>query len=159
MDVIWLAGRELVIAGADTGPRSVSLPARARSSGIRLRPGAAGVVLGLPAAELRDRQVAAALVWREQAPGLEDGLAGAAPARRLELLADAVARRRAEPDALVAAAARRLGVPASRVANVASELGVSSGTTGSGKSQTVRSLLESLLRRGRRSASTPLAVV
>jgi AraC-like DNA-binding protein len=125
VDVIWLAGRELVIAGADTGPRGVSLPARARSSGVRLRPGAAGAVLGLPAAELRDLQVAAALVWREQAPGLEDGLAGAAPARRLQLLAGAVARRRAEPDALVAAAARRLGVPGSRVADVASDLGVS----------------------------------
>jgi methylphosphotriester-DNA--protein-cysteine methyltransferase len=37
VDLIWLAGRELVIAGADTGPRSVELSAQARSSGIRLR--------------------------------------------------------------------------------------------------------------------------
>jgi len=29
-----------VIAGADTGPRSVDLPARTLASGIRLRPGA-----------------------------------------------------------------------------------------------------------------------
>jgi len=62
VDLIWLGGRELVIAGADTGPRTVDLPARTLSSGIRLRAGAAGALLGLPAAELRDRQVAATLV-------------------------------------------------------------------------------------------------
>jgi hypothetical protein len=61
VDLIWKADRELVIAGADTGPRSVRLPAGARSSGIRLRPGAADTFLGLPASELRDLQVAVAL--------------------------------------------------------------------------------------------------
>jgi AraC-like DNA-binding protein len=125
VDLIWLAGRELVIAGADTGARSVELPAQGRSSGIRLRPGAAGAVLGLPASELRDLQVAAADVWGPDASRLHEALAGAAPARRLELLADAVARRGAEPDALVRAAAARLALPAARVAAVAGELGVS----------------------------------
>ena len=48
----------------------------------------------------------------------------APPARRLELLADAVAQRTAEPDALVITAARRLAAPGARVASVASELGV-----------------------------------
>jgi len=51
-------------------------------------------------------------------------VAGAEPARRLELLADAVAQRRAEPDALVLAAARRLAVPQARVTGVAAALGV-----------------------------------
>lgn len=125
VDLIWLDERELVIAGADTGPRSVELAAGACLSGIRFRPGAAGPVLGLPASELRDRQVALALVWGEQGARLEEALAVAAPARRLQLLADAVARRAAEPDALVRAAARRLGLPGARVANVAAELGVS----------------------------------
>ncbi len=45
MDVIWLAERDLVIAAADTVPRSVDLPAQALSFGIRLRPGGAGAVL------------------------------------------------------------------------------------------------------------------
>jgi AraC-like DNA-binding protein len=125
VDLIWLAGRELVIAGADTGPRSVELPAQARSSGIRVRPGAAGAVLGLPASELCDRQVDAASVWGERAERLQEGLSGAPPARRLQLLADAVAGRGAEPDALVVAAARRLAAPGVRVAGVATELGVS----------------------------------
>jgi AraC-like DNA-binding protein len=123
VDLIWVAERELVIAGADTGPRIVDLPAGSRSSGIRLRPGAAGALLGLPASELRDRQVAAALVWGEQR--LEEAMAGAEPARRLELLAGAVARRGVAPDALVLGAARRLAVPGARVAAVAADLGVS----------------------------------
>ena len=125
VDVICIGGRELVIAGADTGPRSVDLAASARRSGIRLRPGAAGAVLGLPASELRDQRVAAALVWGEQAARLEERIAGADPARRLHLLAEAVAQRHAAPDALVAAAAGRLALPGARVAGVAEVLGVS----------------------------------
>jgi AraC-like DNA-binding protein len=46
-------------------------------------------------------------------------------ADRLQLLADAVACRGAEPDALVIAAAPRLAVQGVRVAGVATELGVS----------------------------------
>ena len=125
VDLIWLAERELVIAGADTAARSVDLPAELRSSGIRLRPGAAGAVLGLPASELRDRQVPAGLVWGDDAALLEQAVAGVGPGRRLELLAAAVARRGAEPDALVLAAARRLAAPGARVADVAAALGVS----------------------------------
>jgi len=125
VDVIWLAGRELVIAGADTGPRSTPLPAGTVSSGIRLRPGAAGAVLGLPAAELRDRTVRAVDVLGADALRLEEALAGAAPARRPELLAAAVARRGGGADPLVRAAARRLSLPGARVGAVAAGLGVS----------------------------------
>lgn len=124
VDLIWLAGRELVIAGADTGPRVADLPAGTRTSGIRLRPGAAGAVLGLPASEVRDQQVAGALVWGEAGQALAEALAGAPPPRRLELLAQAVAGRRAAPDPLVVAAARALAAPGARVAAVAAALGV-----------------------------------
>ena len=125
VDLLWLAGRELVFAGPDTGPRDADLPAGARTSGIRLRPGAAGAVLGVPASDLRDRDVAASLVWGAQARRLEEALAEAAPARRIALLTDAIALRRAEPDALALAAAHRLAAPRSRVADVARELGYS----------------------------------
>jgi methylphosphotriester-DNA--protein-cysteine methyltransferase len=125
VDLIWLAERELVIAGADTGPRIVHLPAGTLSSGIRLRPGAAGGFLGLPASEVRDRHVEAALVWDDEAARLADAVAGATPARRLELLAATVERRHAPPDPLVAGAARRLAAPGARVADVAAALGVS----------------------------------
>jgi methylphosphotriester-DNA--protein-cysteine methyltransferase len=124
VDLIWLAERELVIAGPDTAFRTVDLPAQARSSGIRLRPGAAGAVLGLPANELRDQEVDATLVWGQDAARLREAVADAVPGRRLELLADAVARRGAEPDALVIAAARRLAIAGVRIAGVADELGV-----------------------------------
>jgi len=125
VDLIWFEGRELVVAGADTGPRSVDLVAGTRLAAIRLRPGAAGAVLGLPAVELRDREVPLALVWAAPGAALEEAVAGARAGRRLELLAAAVARRRAEPDALVLAAAGRLGAPRARIAAVAADLGVS----------------------------------
>ncbi|MDQ1510111.1 MAG: hypothetical protein QOG50_1955, partial [Actinomycetota bacterium] len=125
VDLILLSQYELVVAGADTGPRGVSLPAGARLSGIRLRPGAAGAVLGLPAAELRDQEVALASIWGEKGSILGEALAVADRAARRELLVDAVASRGVEPDALVLAAARKLAVSSTRVAWVAAELGVS----------------------------------
>ena len=120
IDLIWEAGREeLLIAGPDTSARTAALPARALSSGVRLRPGAAGAFLGIPASELCDRQVAAALVWSEQAARLEAAVAEADPGVRLRLLLGAVARRGVAPDPLVVAAAHRFrpprrGSPASR---------------------------------------------
>lgn len=126
VDLVRLGGR-LVVVGADTGP-VVSGPGdvpTSRTSGLRLRPGAAGAVLGLPASEVRDQRVPLAEVWPDAAPALDEALAVADPARRLDLLARAVLRRRADPDGLVAAAARRLGVPGSRISGVAADLGVS----------------------------------
>lgn len=125
LDLIWLADRELVIAGPDTGPRLVTLPARTRSSGIRLRPGAGGTFLGLPASEVLDQQVRAELVLGTEVGRLEDTLAGADAALRMQLLSSVVARRGIAPDPLVLAAARRLAAPNTRVAAVAAELGVS----------------------------------
>lgn len=127
VDLVRLDG-ELVVVGADTGP-VVSGPgpgtATSRTSGIRLRPGAAGAVLGLPASEVRDQRVPLADVWPDVGPALADALGNADPAGRLDLLARAVLRRRAERDRLVAAAALRLGAPGARISGVAQDLGVS----------------------------------
>lgn len=124
VDLIW-SGERLGIAGPDAGPRIVPLPPGAHLVGARLRPGAAGSVLGLPASALRDvstdaidvlgSDVAGALVHRLHA-GLDPHavLRGA-----LEL------RGGAEPDPLVRAAVSALGRPQVRVAVVADELGVS----------------------------------
>ena len=125
VDLILLAGHGLVLAGADTGPRRVAVPGGSRSSGIRLRAAAAGAVLGQPASEIRDQEVAAELVWGESGERLAQDLAGAGPRQRLDLLAEAVAARQAEPDRLVLAAGRRLAAPHARVAAVAADLGVS----------------------------------
>jgi AraC-like DNA-binding protein len=125
VDLVRLDG-ELVVVGADTGPvvaRSGGAPAW--TSGIRLRPGAAGAVLGIPASEVRDQRVPLAEVWPDVGPGLADALGAADRAGRLELLARTVLRRKAERDGLVAAAARRLGAPGSRISAVAQDLGVS----------------------------------
>ena len=124
VDLIWLAEQELVVAGPDTSAQVAMLPAGRRSSGIRLRPGAAAAVLGLPASELRDLRVPLEQVWGAGPDRLVESLAVASPPRRLELLATAVSQRRAAPDGLVAAAAQRLARPRTRVAQVAADLGV-----------------------------------
>ena len=125
VDLIWLGPRELVVAGADTGPRAVHLPVGSRLSAIRLRPGAAGAVLGVPAVELRDRDVDLGPIWGDEATTLEAAIASSERGRRLALLSDAVIRRNAEPDLLVLAAAGKLAAASARVASVAAELGVS----------------------------------
>jgi AraC-like DNA-binding protein len=122
VDLIW-GGRELVIAGADTRARTVA--AGSCSSGVRLRPGAAGAFLGMPASELRDHQLGLALIWGERAARLEEVVADAEAAVRLQILVDAVAQRRVAPDELVVAAARRLSAHTARVGGVAADLGVS----------------------------------
>lgn len=125
VDLIWLAESELVVAGADTGPRSISLPAGRRTSGLRLRPGAARSFLGVPASEICDSQIGVEFVPGMAVAALVDALAAATKRDRLRLLADVVRARRVRIDPLVAAAAERLAGPGSRVAAVAAELGTS----------------------------------
>lgn len=125
VDLIWRDGH-LVVVGPDTGP-VVFAPTEDGEpvTGIRLRPGAAGSVLGFPASEVCDSRVPVLDVWPERTSVLSEKLASATPQSRLELLADAVERRQGGVDALVAAAAHRLAAPDARVAPVASDLGVS----------------------------------
>jgi AraC-like DNA-binding protein len=123
MDLIWAGGR-LTVAGPDTRPRLVTLESGARLVGARLRPGAAGAILGLPASELCDVSPdAAEVLGRDVAAALLEELAGGAdpPA----LLLRAIQLRRAEVDPLVHAAVLALGRPRARVTPVAAELGVS----------------------------------
>jgi AraC-like DNA-binding protein len=119
VDLLWL-GDHLLVAGPDTGPVVwESLPA---VSGIRLRPGAAGPVLGLPASEIRDRLVPLADLWPEARTVTGTPLDGDGKRR---WLTGAVLRHRADPDPLVRAAGHRLAVAGARVAGVAADLGVS----------------------------------
>jgi len=53
VDLIW-SGERLTIAGPDTRARLVALAPDTRIVGVRLRPGVAGKVFGLPAGELQD---------------------------------------------------------------------------------------------------------
>ena len=71
------------------GPRVVE-PVGAAVAGIRLRPGTAGAVLGLPASEVCDQHVDASFLWGEQGARLGELMADAEPSGRLGMLAEAV---------------------------------------------------------------------
>jgi len=125
VDLIWLSEHQLVIAGPDTGPRDVLLPAGLWSSGVRLRPGAAGIFLGRPASELRGLQIVAEDVLGAAARKVTDELGVADLQERPGILLDAVRARAPRRDPLVAVAAVRLAPAGSRVGDVARDLGVS----------------------------------
>jgi AraC-like DNA-binding protein len=124
VDLVWFGVEGLKVVGADTGPHTV-VPIGSTVTGIRLRPGAAGSVLGIPASEVRDQRVNLSEVWGADAAATSDLMAAATPARRLGLLTREVLRRQATPDPLVVAAADALSRPAARVGDVAEDLGVS----------------------------------
>lgn len=124
IDLIW-SGERLSIAGPDTRSRVVALAPGTRVVAVRLRPGAAGAVLGVPAWELRDEVVAAAeMLGRAAAETLLDALhAGADPHHTL--LRAIHTRASAPADPLVRAALAGLDRPHARVSSVAADLGVS----------------------------------
>ena len=62
VDVVVRDGRAIV-AGPDTAPVSVLVPAGTVSVGVRFRPGAAAAALGVPADELRNRRVPLEDLW------------------------------------------------------------------------------------------------
>jgi len=124
VDLIW-SGERLTIAGPDTAARVVSLGPGASVFGARLRPGAAGAVLGLPASELRDSSPDAAdVLGRGVAEALLERLAAGSDPYAVILRAFELRGVRA-PDPLVGAAVAALGRPRARVGAVAAELGVS----------------------------------
>jgi AraC-like DNA-binding protein len=124
VDLIW-AGDRLSIAGPDTRPRVVSLAPGSRLVGVRLRPGTAGAVLGLPASELCDVSPDAAdVLGRDVTAALLEALAAGLDPHAL-LVRAARLRGVGAPDPLVSAAVVALGRPRARVSAVATELGVS----------------------------------
>jgi AraC-like DNA-binding protein len=124
VDLIW-SGAQLFVAGPDTGARLSHLTAGSRFIGARLRPGAAGAVLGLPASELRDFSVDASdVLGRDVASALlEDLRAGAEP--HVRLLRALEERGVCEIDPTVGAAVAALGHSRSRVDEVADAVGLS----------------------------------
>jgi AraC-like DNA-binding protein len=124
VDLIW-AGDRLSIAGPDTRPRVVTLAAGSRLVGVRLRPGTAGAVLGLPASELCDVSPDAGdVLGRDVAAVLLEALTAGSDPRDV-LLRAVELHGVGAPDPLVRAAVLALGRPRARVGAVAAELGVS----------------------------------
>jgi AraC-like DNA-binding protein len=127
VDLIWRDGR-LLVAGLDSTARPSPVRSGEAIAGIRLRPGVAGAVFGLPASELLDVQVPLQEVLGSGSSEFTERLAGArghdAEHLLLEgLVASAIVDR--SPDPLVLAATRRLGFPGSRVDELADALGIS----------------------------------
>ena len=124
VDLIWTAER-LIVAGPDTRARLVAQAPGTRSVGARLRPGAAGAALGLPAGELRDEVPDAAdVLGRVQAEALIEALLRSEDAHAI--LRGAIERRAGGgPDPLIRAAMTALDRPHARVTSIAAELGLS----------------------------------
>jgi AraC-like DNA-binding protein len=127
VDFVFRRG-ELILAGPDRGPFTSPLEPGETVVGLRLRPGAAGGLLGLEACELRDRRPALEDVWGRAGAELAErvGDAGTAERRRHELSAAVLACRRdaGDLDPVVAAAVRMLGRPGTRVAALGATLGI-----------------------------------
>ena len=127
VDLVWSTRGGLVLAGPDTGPVVYPIERGYGATGLRLRPGVAGSVLGLPASELRDERPELSALWGRDAARLEERIALADPSQRRELLEDAVRplAREAQPDELVLAGLPLLGRRGSSVAEIARTLAIS----------------------------------
>jgi AraC-like DNA-binding protein len=125
-DVVWSRSGGLRIAGPDTGPVVYELEPGYEATGLRLRPGAAGSVLGFPLAEIRDQRAPLEWLWGRDATLLEERLALAEPGERRGLLEQAVRplARDAEADPLVLASLGLLGWRESSVAELSRTLAI-----------------------------------
>jgi AraC-like DNA-binding protein len=127
VDLVWRAGK-LIVAGIDSTARRSPVQAGTSIVGVRLRPGVAGAVFGLPASELLDSQVPLEGLLGLPAYELSERLAGAQDREAEYLLLEGIvasAIADTSPDPLVLAATRRLGFPGSRVDELADALGLS----------------------------------
>ncbi len=127
MDLIWSDHSGVTAVGPNT--TAFLSPLRPGSSvvGVRLHPGAAPSVFGLPGPALRDGRLHAGELWGDSGARLDDVVARAPTAEdRLARLVGFIAgraRRGGRPDPLVGAAVARLG--GAPVGEVARELAVS----------------------------------
>jgi AraC-like DNA-binding protein len=127
VDLIWRDG-QVTVAGLDRTARQSPIRPGDRIVGVRLRPGMARTVFGIPATEFLDVQVPLEEVLGSEAAGLAERLDGARDSEGEFLILEglvASALTEASPDPLVLAATRRLGFPGTRVDRLADALGIS----------------------------------
>jgi AraC-like DNA-binding protein len=133
IDLVW-DGAEVRVAGPDTLPYAVT--GEATFVGIRFRPGAAAGVLGVPASELLDQNLALRELWGTSADELAERLFDAGVAHAPRVFEEAVMERRrrseAAPDPVVleflAELSRDRGAAARDLAALSDGLGVSQRT-------------------------------
>jgi methylphosphotriester-DNA--protein-cysteine methyltransferase len=127
MDLIWSERAGVTAVGPNTTAFVSPLAPGAEVVGVRLHPGAAPPLFGVPAPALLDGRAPAAEVWGDAGARLEEEVAAAAGSdARARLLVEFLstrARAARAPDALVRAAAERL--ERAPVTAVAGELAVS----------------------------------
>lgn len=126
VDLLWREG-ELVLAGLDRTARPSPVSPGERILGLRLRPGVAGAVLGMPASEVLDVHLRLEELLGPSARELAERLGETeGDDEAFELLGETIGSRiEGGPDPLVLAATRRLGFPGSRVDRLAESLGIS----------------------------------
>lgn len=131
VDIVWIGASPAIVAGPATRFVIASLPPGSTIVGVRFRPGWSLPGLGVPASELRDRNVTLDELWGPEAGRLSESVAAQAtvPARLAAIERALASRWAGTPpgDLLVIAAvawlARHPGQPVHRLA---SGLGVSS---------------------------------
>lgn len=108
MDLLWMGGH-VVVAGPDTVAHTVEHVPGTAVHGLRLHPGAAPALLGVPAAALRDQRVALAEVAPAAAARAAAAItAGTPPGAALARLAVELRAANAAPDPALRAAATLL---------------------------------------------------
>jgi AraC-like DNA-binding protein len=127
VDLIWRDGK-LMVAGLDGRARPSPIRPGETIVGLRLRPGVAGAVLGVPASEVLDEHPALDEVVDRGAGELAERLSETNDEiEAFELVEGLVTTQlqETEPDPIVLAATRRLGFSGSRVDSLAEALGIS----------------------------------
>jgi len=125
MDLIWDGGA-LFVAGPDTQAFVPDHTVSPNRTGLRLAPGAAPPLLGVPANALRDRRVALSDLWSRATtdPWVDRLAASASPGDVLEALGESLVRATDDPDPVVEAIAARMRA-AAPVHDTAVDLGLS----------------------------------
>jgi AraC-like DNA-binding protein len=128
VDLLWREG-ELVLAGVDPAARPSRVAPGERILGLRLRPGIAAAVLGMPASEVLDVHVKLEELLGPRARELTERVGESqGDEETFSVLESSIAsslQAGAGPDPLVLAATGRLGFPGSRVDHLAESLGIS----------------------------------
>src|SRR3954465_9028913 len=127
VDLIW-RNNELILAGTDRTAWRSPIARGERMLGLRLRPGVAGAVLGMPASEVLDVHTRLEDLLGRWATELGERLEEADSDEEAFAMIERAAGSRVDgggPDPLVLAATRRLGFPGSRVDELADALGIS----------------------------------
>jgi AraC-like DNA-binding protein len=128
VDIVWVRGREPLVAGPATLPVEAEVPSGATILGARLAPGRAPLYLGMPADALLNANVPLREVWPSDASRLIDELeASSSVDEGLGVLESALLRRmHRQPDGLVeAAVAELVRRPESAVSALSDGLGLS----------------------------------